>query len=119
MNDSDRSQPLREPTLLLLAALADAPRHGYALIGEVARMSGGRVRLRAGTLYGALDRLLAQGLVRVEREEIVEGRARRVYALTAPGHTALGTEVERMEAVTREARRRMGRGAVRPGEATG
>ncbi|MGW2842395.1 PadR family transcriptional regulator [Streptomyces sp. NPDC001493] len=99
---------MREPTLLLIAALADAPRHGYALIGEVARISSGRVNLKAGTLYGALDRLLNQGLVRVDREEVVDGRARRSYALTDTGRAALDTEVQRMEAIAREARRRMG-----------
>ncbi|OIJ66495.1 PadR family transcriptional regulator [Streptomyces mangrovisoli] len=109
MTNRDGRQPMREPTLLLMAALADAPRHGYALIAEVEQMSQGRVRLRAGTLYGALDRLLAEGLVRVEREEVVDGRARRVYALTEPGTAALDAEVGRMEAVAREARRRLGR----------
>ncbi|MFJ1754829.1 PadR family transcriptional regulator [Kitasatospora sp. NPDC088134] len=115
---SSHSQPMREPTLLLLAALADAPRHGYALLGEVTRISDGRVRLRAGTLYGALDRLLAQGLVRVEREEVVDGRARRVYALTEQGRADLDAEVRRMEAVAMEARRRM-RQAPRVQGATG
>ncbi|MFJ5230927.1 PadR family transcriptional regulator [Kitasatospora sp. NPDC088391] len=115
---SSHSQPMREPTLLLLAALADAPRHGYALLGEVTRISDGRVRLRAGTLYGALDRLLAQGLVRVEREEVVDGRARRVYALTEQGRADLDAEVRRMEAVATEARRRM-RQAPRAQGATG
>ncbi|WP_338703995.1 PadR family transcriptional regulator (plasmid) [Streptomyces sp. Q6] len=118
MSDSDRSQPMREPTLLLIAALADAPRHGYALIGEVARISGGRVTLRAGTLYGALDRLLHQGLVRVDREEVVDGRARRTYALTDAGRAALDVEVQRMEAITREARRRMGSPTAGPVGAT-
>ncbi|BAJ32700.1 MULTISPECIES: PadR family transcriptional regulator [Kitasatospora] len=115
---TSHSQPMREPTLLLLAALADQPRHGYALLGEVTRISDGRVRLRAGTLYGALDRLLAQGLVRVEREEVVDGRARRVYALTEQGHADLDAEVRRMEAVALEARRRIQR-AGRPLGVTG
>ncbi|MGW0937703.1 PadR family transcriptional regulator [Streptomyces sp. NPDC002666] len=119
MSESDRSQAMREPTLLLIAALADAPRHGYALIGEVARISDGRVRLRAGTLYGALDRLLTQGLVRVDREEVVDGRARRSYALTHAGRAALDVEVRRMEAIAREARRRMGTSATGPVGVTG
>ncbi|WP_037628752.1 PadR family transcriptional regulator [Streptomyces aureus] len=119
MTNRDGRQPMREPTLLLMAALADAPRHGYALIAEVAQMSQGRVRLRAGTLYGALDRLLEEGLVRVEREEVVDGRARRVYALTPSGTTVLDVEVQRMEAVAREARRRLGRLAGGAQGATG
>ncbi|MEV3947912.1 PadR family transcriptional regulator [Streptomyces halstedii] len=108
-------RPLREPTLLLITALADAPRHGYALIQEVAAISGGRVRLRAGTLYGALDRLLGQGIVRVEREEVVDSRLRRTYALTDAGYEVLAAEADRLRTTAREAERRIGLG--RPGPA--
>ena len=45
---------LRESTYFILAALLDGPRHGYAIVKEVEQLSGGRVRLSAGTLYGAL-----------------------------------------------------------------
>ena len=48
--------PMREPTFLVLTALAATPQHGYAVIEDVAKMTDGRVRLRAGTLYAALDR---------------------------------------------------------------
>ncbi|KQV24165.1 MULTISPECIES: PadR family transcriptional regulator [unclassified Kitasatospora] len=98
---------MQEPTLLLLTALADAPRHGYALIQEIAEISDGRVKMRTGTLYGALDRLLGQGLIAVEREEIVDGRARRTYALTEPGRAALTAETVRLRAVLAEADRRL------------
>lgn len=98
---------MQEPTLLLLTALADAPRHGYALIQEVAAISDGRVRMRTGTLYGALDRLLGQGLIEVAAEEVVDGRARRSYALTDAGRDALAAEAERLRAVATEAERRL------------
>ncbi|MFJ9692689.1 PadR family transcriptional regulator [Kitasatospora sp. NPDC101183] len=98
---------MQEPTLLLLTALADAPRHGYALIQEVAAISDGRVKMRTGTLYGALDRLLQQGLIEVAAEEVVDGRARRSYALTDAGRAALATEAERLRAVATEAERRL------------
>ncbi|QMU80017.1 helix-turn-helix transcriptional regulator [Streptacidiphilus sp. PB12-B1b] len=109
---------MQEPTVLLLTALADEPRHGYALIQEVAEISGGRVRLRAGTLYGALDRLLQEGVVRVERDEVIDGRARRVYALTDQGREALAAEAARLKAVAREAERRMGAGRRATARAT-
>jgi PadR family transcriptional regulator PadR len=48
---------MREPTFLVLAALADGRKHGYALIAEAAELSDGRVQLKVGTLYAALDRL--------------------------------------------------------------
>jgi DNA-binding PadR family transcriptional regulator len=90
------SSPLREPTFLILTALADSPRHGYGLITEVDRLSDGRVSLRPGTLYGSLDRLVEEGLVARDREEVVNGRLRRYYRLTADGEGALRTETERM-----------------------
>ena len=55
----------------MLTALADMPRHGYAVIREVERLSDGQTKLRAGTLYAALDRLARDGLIRMAGEEIV------------------------------------------------
>ncbi|MCX5203178.1 PadR family transcriptional regulator [Streptomyces sp. NBC_00237] len=101
-------RPMQEPTLLLLTALADQPRHGYAIVQEVLAMSGGRVRLRTGTLYGALDRLLKEELIEIHSEETVEGRMRRSYALTASGRTTLTTEAQRLRATAAEAERRLG-----------
>jgi len=110
---------MREPTFLILAALAREPLHGYGLISEVEALSGGRVALRPGTLYGALDRLSDDGLVEMAREEVVDGRLRRYYRLTDDGDTALRAETERMrrnvEAVEERLRaRRPARFTVRP-----
>ncbi|WP_344622542.1 PadR family transcriptional regulator [Kitasatospora arboriphila] len=105
---------MQEPTLLLLTALADTPRHGYALIQEIDAISGGRVRMRTGTLYGALDRLLQQGLIEVDREEVVDGRARRSYALTGAGRQVLAAEAARLRAVAAEAVRRMAAAGPKP-----
>src|SRR5262249_12464692 len=88
--------PLREPTFLILTALAREPLHGYAVIAEVAALSDGRMTLRPGTLYGALDRLGDDGLVTVDREEVVDGRLRRYYRLTDEGAEVLSAETERM-----------------------
>ncbi|GAA4588145.1 DNA-binding PadR family transcriptional regulator [Actinoplanes octamycinicus] len=88
--------PLREPTFLILTALAGDPLHGYGLIAEVDRLSDGRITLRPGTLYGALDRLTDAGLVAVDREETVDGRLRRYYRLSDQGTTVLAEETERM-----------------------
>ncbi|MFE9369143.1 PadR family transcriptional regulator [Streptomyces sp. NPDC006711] len=99
---------MQEPTLLLLTALADEPRHGYAIAREVEVISGGRVKMRTGTLYGALERLLQQGLIEVHSEEVVDSRLRRTYTLTSPGRTALAAEAKRIAATAREATRRLG-----------
>jgi PadR family transcriptional regulator, regulatory protein PadR len=56
----------------------------------------GRVRLATGTLYTALDRLTAEGYVRLVSEEVVSGRTRRSYGLTDAGTAALHTEAKRM-----------------------
>ncbi|MER7208794.1 helix-turn-helix transcriptional regulator [Streptosporangium sp. NPDC020072] len=87
---------MQEPTFLILTALAAGPQHGYGVISDVQEISGGRVRLRAGTLYAALDRLQSENLIATDREEVVEGRIRRYYRLTAEGGTRLATEAERL-----------------------
>ena len=101
---------LQEPTFLILAALAEAPMHGYGIIQEVATLSDGRVTLRPGTLYGALDRLVEQGLAIADREEVVEGRLRRYYRLSDDGAGVLEAEAQRLasnaEAAVERLRRR-------------
>src|SRR5260370_16280816 len=86
---------LREPTFLILTALAAGPQHGYGIITDVAQISGGRVRLRAGTLYAALSRLSAEHLVEADREEIVDARLRRYYRLTPQGAQRLEAQGDR------------------------
>jgi DNA-binding PadR family transcriptional regulator len=103
---------MREVTFLILAALAGPARYGYEVIREVEALSAGRVSLLPGTLYTALDRLVAQTLVELDREEVVNGRLRRYYRLTRTGTTALDTETARLRqlAAAGEARLR----ALRP-----
>jgi DNA-binding PadR family transcriptional regulator len=105
---------MREPTFWILTALASAPRHGYGVIQEAARLSDGQVKLQAGTLYAALDRLVAEGLVEPDREEVIDGRTRRYYRLTSGGASALDAETVRLrhsaDAATSQlaARKRLG-----------
>ena len=111
------NRPLHEPSFLILTALADSPQHGWGIIGDVDRISDGRVRLRAGTLYAALDRLRDEGLIAVDREEVVEARLRRYYRLTNDGAKRLSLEVERLRrhtAVAAKRLRRSGATAFRP-----
>jgi DNA-binding PadR family transcriptional regulator len=98
---------MREPTFLVLAALAGGPQHGYGVMREVGTISGGRVSLRAGTLYAALERLVEEGLVVESGQEVVGGRLRRYYTLTDDGATALESEVERMRANANQAASRL------------
>jgi len=98
---------MREPTFLVLTALAGGPQHGYAVIEDVATMTHGRVRLRAGTLYAALDRLRGDGLIEVDREEVVQSRLRRYYRLSAAGAQALAAESARLREQAAIAERRL------------
>lgn len=102
---------LREPTFLMLAALGPGSLHGYGIIKAVETMSDGRVRLRAGTLYGALERLESQGYVVFDGERSEGGPVRRYYKLTDDGRALLQREAERLAANAQLAFTRLG---VRP-----
>jgi DNA-binding PadR family transcriptional regulator len=99
---------MQEATFLILTALAAGSQHGYGIISDVRRISDGRVRLRAGTLYAALDRLRLDGLVTVDREEIVENRLRRYYRLTPEGSSQLAAEAARLRSNAAAAFARLG-----------
>ncbi|TQM78109.1 PadR family transcriptional regulator [Saccharothrix saharensis] len=94
---------MSEQVFLVLTALAEEPLHGYAIVRAVDGLSEGRTRLRVGTLYGVLDRLVAEGLAERDREEVHQGRLRRYYRLTDAGVRALSAEVARLSANVRAA----------------
>ncbi|MCC3289841.1 MULTISPECIES: PadR family transcriptional regulator [unclassified Arthrobacter] len=98
------TREMREPTFLILTALARGRHHGYSLLTETKKLSGGRVSLKPGSLYTTLDRLQEEGLVQDAGEEVVAGRLRRYYALTDNGADALKREADRMEAAADAAR---------------
>ena len=106
---------LRPASYFVLAALLDGPLHGYAISTRAAELSDGDVRLTAGTLYGALERMAARGLVEVEREETVEGRLRRYYRLTGGGRETVTQEADRLAAAARVVQARR----TRPRQAKG
>jgi PadR family transcriptional regulator PadR len=87
---------MREQTYFILASLLDEPRHGYAITKKVEELSHDSVRLAAGTLYAAIERLSNTGLIENVREEVVNGRARRYYGLTSEGREAVQAEARRM-----------------------
>jgi DNA-binding PadR family transcriptional regulator len=87
---------VQEPTFLILTALAAQPLHGYGVIQSVTQLSSGDVKLRPGTLYGALDRLAEDGLIDVDREESVDGRLRRYYRLSDSGAAVLQLQIDRL-----------------------
>jgi len=101
-------KPMTGQAFFVLTALAGGPRHGYGIVGEVAELSGGRVELKIGSLYGVLDRLATEGLIEADREEAHDGRLRRYYRLTRDGRGALAEEAEVHAAAARVVRARLG-----------
>jgi DNA-binding PadR family transcriptional regulator len=101
------SRPMREATFLILAALADRDLHGYGIIGEVKKMSSGRVTMGPGTLYGSLDRLTEQDLIRPAGTEVVDGRLRRYYGITGTGLSAVRDEANARAAILHAASDRL------------
>ena len=112
-SDPQQHLPLSPATLHVLLALAGGDLHGYAIMLEVARHSGGQYKIGPGTLYDNLKKLLASGLV----EELPEAdddaaRGRRTYRLTRLGSAVLSAETDRLTSVLRHARRSL-RGSPR------
>jgi DNA-binding PadR family transcriptional regulator len=107
--DSNKTPPLSPATLHILLALAGGDLHGYGIIQEVARHSGGHYKLGPGTLYDNLKKLMDAGLVAdAPKSASPEDDERRFYTLTMDGRSALSTEVDRLQRVVREARSRLG-----------
>jgi DNA-binding PadR family transcriptional regulator len=98
--DTARSQT-RDPGLLILASLAAGPRHGYAMVEDIAAFGG--ARLGPGTLYGALARLEEAGLI----EPLDADDRRRPYRITGPGLQVLTGEILALERVVSTVRDRL------------
>ena len=84
---------LTEAVYYILLSLV-TPRHGYGIMQEAERMSSGRVKLAAGTLYGAINGLLEKGWIRAVPG--AEDSRRKEYALTDKGKEALESELDRL-----------------------
>jgi len=106
--------PMREQTYLILVALAGEPRHGYGIIQTVAELSDGRMKLGPGTLYGVLDRLVTEGSIEPDHDEVVDGRLRRYYRITERGRKIVADEANRLAALASKVAVHLGR---RPGGA--
>jgi len=100
------SRTVSEPVFLILTSLADQPRHGYALMQDIQRMSNGRVMLSTGTLYGALRRLLEDGLIERFHQKDTS-RDKQAYKLTLDGRRQLQREMDRMKQLMRIAASRV------------
>ncbi|MEZ4865583.1 MAG: PadR family transcriptional regulator [Caldilineaceae bacterium] len=99
--------PLSPAVFHILLALADEERHGYGIMQEVERRTHGQVQLGPGTLYGAIKRLLANGLIAEVDERPdpeLDDERRRYYRLTDFGVGVLSAEAARLDELVRQAR---------------
>ena len=105
--DPESLLPLPAATLHILMALADADRHGYAIIQEVAARTGGEVKLSAGTLYRSIHRMLDDGLIEELRSRPapeLDDERRRYYRITQFGTDVAKAEARRLSELVRLAR---------------
>jgi DNA-binding PadR family transcriptional regulator len=101
-SDDDRAAqllPLTPLSLAVLLALAEESRHGYALLKEIERQSGGRLQPGTGTLYAALQRMIEEGVIEASRRPRGEDARRRYYALTPFGRAVARAELRRLARV--------------------
>lgn len=116
LDDIYRTMTFRmtEQSYLVLVALGEQPRHGYGIVQAVRTLSGGAVRLGAGTLYGILDRAVEAGYAEASGDTVVDGRLRRYYRLTPAGLAAVRAETARLADLARRAQRLLGAAGARP-----
>ncbi|QHW35114.1 PadR family transcriptional regulator [Paenibacillus rhizovicinus] len=97
--------PLTEAFYYILIALYAKPAHGYGIMQDVEEMSGGRVKIGAGTLYTALNTLLGKGLI--DHYPVPEGTdaRRKMYAITEDGREVVAAELERLTELLASGRR--------------
>ena len=97
--------PLSDAVFHILLSLADGPSHGYAILQEVESRSDGAVKMGTGTLYSAVKRLRASGVIE-DADVADDDPRRRFYALTPLGRTVLREEARRLEDMVAHARRK-------------
>lgn len=107
------SKPLPAASLHIVLALLGGELHGYALMRRVAELSDGAVNMGPGTMYGTLNRLLADGLIveTTDHHDRAGEERRRYYELTGEGHTVAIAEYERLHALVRHVARSLPGGA--------
>lgn len=99
------NQALTEAVYYILLSLTE-PMHGYGIMQNVALLSGGRVRLAAGTLYGALNTLLTKGWITALSGETSDRK--KEYVITEKGREMLRCEIDRLKELIENGNRIMG-----------
>jgi DNA-binding PadR family transcriptional regulator len=97
-----KDAPLTAAVLHILLALSTEERHGYAIMKQVERESGGKLKMGPGTLYGSIGRMMAAGLIHESdnrRDPEMDDERRIYYAITGLGRKALEAELDRYREV--------------------
>jgi DNA-binding PadR family transcriptional regulator len=100
--DVESFLPLPASVMHIVVALASGDKHGYAIMRDVAELSGGTVRIGSGTLYGAIRRMLDQGLIEEAEQRpdpMLDDERRRYYRLTDLGRRVGAAEHRRLSAL--------------------
>jgi DNA-binding PadR family transcriptional regulator len=99
----DNSSPLTEALFYILLAVR-TPNHGYGIIQDINEMTGGRVILGPGTLYGAINSMLTKGWISLYSED-KESRKKKEYLLTKIGREIFENEVKRLNELVENAKK--------------
>jgi DNA-binding PadR family transcriptional regulator len=102
-------QPLTPAVFHILMALADGEKHGYSIMKDVERQTGGRLRVGPGTLYGSIKRMLVSGFIEESDERpdpAIDDERRRYYRISGMGRKVLVSESERLDLAVRTARQK-------------
>lgn len=94
MTENKESLALTEAVYYILLSLY-VPMHGYGIMQNVAKLSGGRVNLAAGTLYGAISTMLEKGWIKALPEET--NSRRKEYVITENGKVTVKNEIKRLK----------------------
>lgn len=92
---------MSDPTILVLASLADGDKHGYAMMEDIQGFAG--IRLGPGTLYGAITRLEERSWIR----PVASGDRRQPYTITSAGREYLTMQLQQLNRVVKAASRRL------------
>jgi DNA-binding PadR family transcriptional regulator len=102
-------QPLTPAVFHILMALTDGEKHGYSIMKDVEKQTGGKMKMGPGTLYGSIKRMLAAGFIEQADERpdpALDDERRRYYRLSGLGQKILSAEAQRLEQAVKIARQK-------------
>ena len=100
-------EPLTESYFYILLCLSEGPKHGYGIMQQTNELTGGRVKIGSGTMYGATSNMMKKGWIE-ECMDSSDGERRRSYRLTDEGRAVLQAERERLQELLSNAEKLMG-----------